>query len=85
MLDAGTADDKIVAVLIGDGVWNEMSDLAQLPTSIVDQLVHYFSTYKRVHRPGNPVSIGAVYGRDHAEIVVSAALSDYAAKYDLRP
>ena len=81
MLDAGQADDKMIAVLAGDGAWGEVSEVAQLPASIVDQLVHYFSTYKRVRRPTHTVSIGEVYGRERAEAVVHAAMQDYVEKY----
>jgi inorganic pyrophosphatase len=81
MLDANTADDKIIGVLAGDGAWGEVTDVAHLPVSIIEQLVHYFSTYKRVHKPRTAVSVGAVYGREHAERVVSAALSDYMQAY----
>jgi inorganic pyrophosphatase len=81
MLDADTADDKMIGVLVGDGAWSEVTDVIQLPGSIVDQLVHYFSTYKRVRRPDNAVSVGSVYGHEHAEIVVAAAMSDYVEKY----
>ncbi|MGH7926637.1 MAG: inorganic pyrophosphatase, partial [Candidatus Binatia bacterium] len=78
MLDAGTADDKIIAVLMGDAVWAEVTDVSQLPSSIIDQLVHYFSTYKRMRRPDHAVLLGGVYGREQAEIVISAAMADYA-------
>jgi inorganic pyrophosphatase len=81
MLDSHAADDKLIAVLVGDGAWVEVTDVTQLPTSILDQLVHYFSTYKRVRRPDNPVSVGSVCRRHQAERVVSAAMSDYAEKY----
>lgn len=81
MLDAGAADDKMIAVLAGDGAWGAVTDVEQLPPSITDTLLHYFSTYKKVGRPGNPVSVGAVYGREHAELVVTASMQDYVEKY----
>jgi inorganic pyrophosphatase len=81
MLDAHTADDKVIGVLVGDGAWGNVSDVQQLPASIIDQLVHYFSHYKGIGRPDNPVSIGPVYGREQAESVVSAAMADYTQRY----
>jgi inorganic pyrophosphatase len=77
MLDEGEADDKIIAVLQGDGVWGDVSDVSQLPNSVVDQLVHYFETYK-----AKPVSLGKVYGHEHAEKVIAASMDDYAAEYE---
>jgi inorganic pyrophosphatase len=76
MLDDGAADDKIIGVLVGDAVWGDITDLSQLPVSVVDQLVHYFATYKHV-----PVYIGEVYGREHAEKVVTASMSDYESRF----
>ncbi|WP_428264063.1 inorganic pyrophosphatase [Haliangium sp.] len=86
MLDGGEADDKIIAVVENDPVWSHVDDLGGLPEALVARLRHYFMTYKLV--PGAddgdgapPVSIGAAYGRDHAESVISAAMADYADEY----
>jgi inorganic pyrophosphatase len=76
MIDDGEADDKIIAVLKGDGVWGDVTDVSQLPESVVDQLVHYFETYK-----AKPVNLGKVYGREHAEKVVLASMADYEAEF----
>lgn len=55
-------------------------ELDDLPPALVDRLRHYFETYKQV--PGtNPVVIDAVYGREHAETVVRAAMADWQAGY----
>lgn len=81
MLDSDSADDKIVAVLSGDGIWGEVTDIAGLPAAIIDQLVHYFSTYKKLKKPEGGVSVGPVYGRAHAEAVVTASIEDYAGRY----
>ena len=77
MLDEGEADDKIIAILDGDGIWGDITDVSQLPDSVVDQLVHYFETYKN-----KPVNLGKVYGREHAEKVIVASMEDYAAEYE---
>jgi inorganic pyrophosphatase len=79
LLDRGEADDKIIAVLEGDFMWNNVSDLADVPTILVERLQHYFSTYKLV--PGQEVQIQVqrVYGVDHAVKVVEAAMRDYQA------
>jgi inorganic pyrophosphatase len=84
MLDAKEADDKIVGVLEGDAVWGELTDVHDLPRSMIEQLVHYFSTYKHIRRPDNPVSIGAVYGPEHAQAVVRAAMGDYVGEFGRR-
>lgn len=83
MLDLGEADDKILAVLFDDPVYGEIEDVAQVPGALVDRLVHYFETYKRL-RPGeHMVTVGKPYGRAHAEAVVEAAMRDYLQEFKL--
>jgi len=79
MIDADQADDKIVAVLMGDYVWGSVTELADMPQALVERLEHYFLTYKL--RPGQehtqPVQIASRYGADHARAVIRASLADY--------
>lgn len=82
MLDQGEADDKIVAVLANDQLWSTAEEISDLPTPMVDRLIHYFSTYKltstELESGEKPlVEIGKPYGREHAEKVVRAAMLDY--------
>lgn len=81
MLDEGEADDKILAILRDDPVYGEMSDLDELPPTLVERLVHYFSTYKRSLADETSVTVGAPYGRAHAQRVVTAAIEDYQAEF----
>lgn len=78
MIDAGQADDKIIAVLYNDPFWGSVADLKELPGMIVERLRHYFMTYKVL--PGEPetVEILETYGREHALTVVEASRADYA-------
>ena len=81
MVDAGDADDKIIAVLRSDAIWGEATRLADLPAALIERLRHYFLTYKLV--PGEParVTIDLVYDVDHAQRVVEAAIADYSAEF----
>jgi inorganic pyrophosphatase len=81
MLDGGEADDKIIAVLENDNLWAHVEDLSELPGVLVERLRHYFSTYKLI--PGEPsqTSIDAAYNRQHAELVIEAAMADYREEY----
>jgi inorganic pyrophosphatase len=81
MLDAGEADDKIVAVLESDAIWTDARELSDLPRALVDRLRHYFETYKLTPAQRSPVAIEAVYGATHAWNVVSTAQADYAAEF----
>lgn len=77
MIDHGEADDKIVAVLESDTVWDRARDISDLPPVFIERIRHYFETYKQV--PGVPpqVSIDDVYGQEHAIKVVAASIADY--------
>ena len=78
LLDRGEADDKIIAVLDGDLMWSEVTDLAQLPQILVERLQHYFSTYKLVQGVNDAqIRVQRVYGRDDAARVITAAMADY--------
>ena len=81
MLDAGEADDKIVAVMANDHVYERVEDVAELPPVLIERLRHYFLTYKLVPGEQSPVTIGPTYGREHAERVIEAAILDYDETY----
>ncbi|MBN2704002.1 MAG: inorganic pyrophosphatase [Pontiellaceae bacterium] len=81
MVDHGEADDKIIAVLDNDRFWTEANDITDIPPALLERLRHYFSTYKLV--PGQPsdVHIEKIYGREHAQSVIAAAMEDYTEQY----
>lgn len=77
MLDGGEADDKIVAVLQNDPLWDQVEDLSDLPPALIERLKHYFLTYKLVPDQPNKVSIGEPYGFAQAKTVIQASIEDY--------
>ena len=77
MVDAGDADDKIVAVLDNDYVYGAARDIGDVPPVLIERLRHYFETYKLVPDRPASVSIEQVYGRAHALKVIEAAIADY--------
>lgn len=78
MLDGGTADDKILAVLKDDAVYGRLHDVSQMPDALVDRLRHYFLTYKQApDRAARVVEITHVYGRDEAREVIQRSAEDY--------
>jgi len=81
MIDGGEADDKIVAVLENDVQYADVEDIDQLPCGSLERLLHYFEFYKLMPGQESTVRIGEPYGRAHAELVVEAALLDYAEEY----
>jgi inorganic pyrophosphatase len=82
LLDGDEADDKIIAVLVGDGAYGGFADLDHCPRPIIERLMHYFLSYKEL--PGTTprrVKIVETYSRDEAGEVLLASLRDYAASF----
>ena len=77
LLDGGEADDKSIAVLKGDKVYEQYADIADLPRGIVERIEHYFLTYKSMPDEPNRCEIAYSYGRDGAHGVISTAVQDY--------
>jgi inorganic pyrophosphatase len=75
--DGGEADDKIIAILEDDPLWGDREDLTDLPAGLTGRLEHYFLSYKIMPGERSSVSIPTVYGREHAEAVIDAAIEDY--------
>ena len=72
LIDRGEADDKIIAVLEGDYVWDHVKDISQLAPVLVERLEHYFSTYKLVPGEPNKLTVSGKYGYEHAKAVIEA-------------
>jgi inorganic pyrophosphatase len=81
MIDEGEADDKIIAVLEGDNIWGEVSDIKDLPPIKTERLQHYFSTYKMIPGKNVEIRVDGVYGRDEALKVIAASQKDYQNHY----
>lgn len=77
MIDGDEADDKIIAILEGDHVLGDVSDVSELPSIMVERIRHYFLTYKMAPDQESGVSRVEPYGRDHAFRVIEASMADY--------
>jgi len=77
LIDGGEADDKIIATLVGDKVYENYSDLTELPEGIVKRLQHYFLTYKQLPSEEAKCEIAFSYGREQSYEVIKAAIADY--------
>ena len=81
MIDKGEADDKIVAVMVGDHAFGHVRDIHELPDAEVKRLKHYFLTYKNLPDEPAKCRIDDVYGAEHAKQVIEASKKDYANKF----
>jgi inorganic pyrophosphatase len=80
MIDGDEADDKIVAVLEGDGVYGGYRGIEDCPAPLLDRLRHYFLTYKQgPDRVVHAVEITHVYGQEEAHEVIRRSHEDYLA------
>lgn len=77
MIDGGEADDKIIAVLKGDEVYQKWQDIGDVPESIIQRLKHYFLTYKSMPGQPNKCEITDTYGKDEAYEVIQRSIIDY--------
>jgi len=77
MIDNDEADDKVIAILANDNYWENINDIAQLPSVLVERLRHYFGTYKLIPGKENLTYIENVYNAEKAMEVVQAAILDY--------
>ncbi len=77
LIDDNEADDKIIAVLKGDKVFEQYQEVSQLPKGILERFEHYFLTYKSLPDAPNICEIAYSYGREQSYEVVNAAIKDY--------
>ena len=77
LVDNLEADDKIIAVLVGDHIYGEYQDLADMPRDVVERLKHYFLTYKNLPDEPRKCEIAYEYGKKHASQVIKESMEDY--------
>lgn len=77
LVDDNEADDKIIAVLKGDKVFEQYREIAQLPKGILERFEHYFLTYKSLPDQPNQCEIAYSYGREESYDVIRTATADY--------
>jgi len=78
MVENAEADDKIIAVLLGDPTFGELRDIGDVPRSVIDRLRHYFLTYKRIPGEAGPeITVEPIYGALDARAILEAARADY--------
>ena len=78
LLDGGEADDKILAVLVGDALYGHWNNVDDVPEQVLKRLEHFFLTYKQM--PGEDdqkCTLEGIYGREEAHEVIRLAQADY--------
>lgn len=72
MIDGDQADDKIIAVLVGDFIYEKYKEIGELPENVVERLRHYFLTYKDAR-----VEITHTFGVREAHEIIKLSQEDY--------
>ncbi|HEY0029640.1 MAG TPA: inorganic pyrophosphatase [Bacteroidia bacterium] len=82
LIDKGEADDKIIAVMKGDEVYEAWKDISDCTGAVIDRLKHYFLTYKNIPGAEKPTcEITHIYGREEAYEVINRSREDYKNKF----
>lgn len=82
LIDKGEADDKIIAVMKSDEVFEHWKDITDCSVAVIDRLKHYFLTYKNIPGAEKPTcEITHIYGRDEAFEVINRSREDYKNKF----
>ncbi len=83
LLDGDQADDKIIAVMMGDFVYEKFKEVRECPESLIERLRHYFLTYKdSPERSNSKVQITHIYGAEEAREVINLSRQDYRTKFN---
>jgi len=81
-IDGNESDDKIIAVLKGDLIYEHIEDIGDCPENLLERLKHYFLTYKEsaeelCQTTKRRMEITHVYNRQEALEVIKLAEEDY--------
>lgn len=75
MIDQGKADDKIIAVAIGDPSVSDIQDIQALPDHLASELRHFFEEYTKLE--GKTVKIEAFLGKREAFEIITESVENY--------
>lgn len=82
MIDHGEADDKIIAIMVKDAVYEMYQNIKALPPLLLDRIVYYFLTYKNSpDNEENRCEITHIYDVEEAHAVILCSHEDYLVFY----
>ncbi len=77
MIDAGDADDKIIAVPVDDKRWDDVQDIKDVNGHQLKEFVHFFETYKQLKGKSASVEINGYEGAEEAKTAFDRACKMY--------
>ncbi|KND50056.1 MAG: inorganic pyrophosphatase [Parcubacteria bacterium C7867-008] len=78
MIDGGEADEKVIAVPVGDPRFADVKDLADVNAHTLKEIAHFFATYKQLQK--KEVQVGEFEGADVAKAAFERAQQLYTEK-----
>lgn len=79
MVDSGSRDEKIIAIPFNDPVYNNYTDIEQLPRHIFEEMTHFFTVYKELE--GKQTAVSEMKGKKDAVEIVKKSMESYIDKY----
>lgn len=75
MVDDEQRDEKIIAIPLGDPMYNGYRDITALPTHVLEEMTHFFEVYKMLEH--KVTTVREVRGRDEAVDIIESCLQRY--------
>ncbi len=79
MVDSGNRDEKIIAIPRNDPVYNNYTDIEQLPRHIFEEMTHFFTVYKELE--GKQTAVSEMKGKKEAVAILEKSMESYIDKY----
>nr|MBP3680305.1 inorganic diphosphatase [Clostridia bacterium] len=80
MIDDNAEDEKIIAICNKDPYLNTYKDINELPSHIMEEIMHFFEVYKTLE--GKHTTIDKMLGREDAEKIISECIENYKEKFE---
>ena len=79
MVDSGSRDEKIIAIPNNDPVYNNYTDIEQLPRHIFEEMTHFFTVYKELE--GKQTAVSEMKGKKEAVAILGKSMESYIDKF----
>ena len=80
MIDDDEEDEKIIAICNKDPYLNTYKDINELPSQVIDEIMHFFEVYKTLE--GKHTTIDKMLGRKEAEEIIQTCIKNYKDKFE---
>lgn len=83
MIDGGSKDAKILAVMCNDPFYKDIQNIKQVSTHVLKEIKHFFSVYKELE--GKNTKVSDIQGPDKAKKVINLCIDAYIKKFGADP